>query len=129
MYACTDWCLAKWIIETLTPTLGLEIDSPYVKVEATPADIIVILRTLYERAEDIPAKPLTRLAFHAAVLEGGSGGFRPANLMDTKYRQYTLSVVRDPEDRTRTKIIVTPTIGRNKIKKTEMTCKYKKQKW
>ncbi len=39
-----------------------------------------------------------------------------------------LSVVRDPDDRTQRRIIVTPNIGRNKIKTAQMTCKYRKQK-
>ncbi|KAM7211334.1 hypothetical protein V8F06_013290 [Rhypophila decipiens] len=55
-------------------------------------------------------------------------GFRPGGLMNTLYRQYTLSIVRDPDDRTQKRIIVTPNIGRNKIKTTQMTCKCRKQK-
>ena len=100
MYTYTNWCLAKWIIEILTLTLSLEIDSPNIKVEVILADIIVILRTLYKRTEDIPAILLTRVAFYATVLEGSTGSFCPATLIDTKYRQYTLSVVYNPEDRT-----------------------------
>jgi hypothetical protein len=118
----------QWILVKLSPTLNLEINTLYVKVEATAADIIVILLALYQRAEDIPATPLTRVSFHAAVLLGSTGGFRPGTLMDTLCRQYTLSVVRDTDDRNQRRIIVTPNIGRNKIKKTEMTCKYRKQR-
>jgi hypothetical protein len=118
----------QWILLKLSPTLNLEINTLYVKVEATAADIIVLLLALYQRAEDIPASPLTRMSFHAAVLLGGTGGFRPGSLMNTLCRQYTLSVVRNPDDRTQTRIVVTPNIGRNKIKMTQMTCKYRKQK-
>lgn len=98
------------------------------KVEATAADIVVILLALYQRTEDIPAPPLTRLSFHAAVLQSSTGGFRPGTPINTLRRQYTVSIVRDPNDRTQRRIIVTPNIGRNKIKKAEMTCKYRKQK-
>ncbi|KAM7190419.1 hypothetical protein V8F33_009535 [Rhypophila sp. PSN 637] len=58
----------------------------------------------------------------------GVPGFRPGSLMNTLYRQYTLSIVRDPDDRTQKRIIITPNIGRNKIKTTQMTCKCRKQK-
>ncbi|KAM7213602.1 Protein of unknown function (DUF3435) domain containing protein, partial [Rhypophila decipiens] len=112
----------------MSPNLNLEINSLYVKVETTAADIIVILLALYQRAEDIPATPLTRMSFHAAILLGCTGGFRPGSLMDTLCRQYTLSIIRNPDYRTQRRFIVTPNIGRNKIKKTQMTCKYRKQK-
>jgi hypothetical protein len=36
----------QWILLKLSPKLNLEINSLYVKVEATAADIIVILLTL-----------------------------------------------------------------------------------
>ncbi|KAK4129016.1 hypothetical protein N657DRAFT_50085 [Parathielavia appendiculata] len=122
------YLIVQWILLKLSPALNLEINTLYVKVEATAADIILILLALYQRAEDIPAPPLTRVSFHAAVLLGSTGGFRPGSLMNTKCRQYTLSVVSDPDDRTQTRIIVTPNIGRNKVKTTQMTCKYRKQK-
>jgi hypothetical protein len=111
----------------LTPNLGLEVDSSYLKVEATAADIIVILTALYQRADDIPASPLKRVSFHHAVLQMGTGGFRPGCLEDTLCKQYTISVVRDPDDPTRVKPIVTYRIDRNKIKVAEKTCKYRKQ--
>ncbi|KAM7189007.1 Protein of unknown function (DUF3435) domain containing protein [Rhypophila sp. PSN 637] len=122
------YLIVQWILVKLSPSLNLEINSLYVKVEATAADIIVILLALYQRAEDIPTTPLTRMSFHAAILLGCTGGFRPGSLMDTLCRQYTLSIIRNPDDRTQRRFIVTPNIGRNKIKKTQMTCKYRKQK-
>ncbi|KAL2020080.1 hypothetical protein VTK56DRAFT_8884 [Thermocarpiscus australiensis] len=57
----------------------------------------------------------------------GTGGFRPGCLEDTLCKQYTISVVRDPDDPTRVKPIVTYRINRNKIKEAEKTCKYRKQ--
>ncbi|KAK4210257.1 hypothetical protein QBC37DRAFT_322526 [Rhypophila decipiens] len=122
------YLIVQWILLKLSPKLNLEINSLYVKVEATAADIIVILLALYQRAEDIPATPLTRISFHTVVLLGSTGGFRPGSLMNTLCRQYTLSIVRNPDDRTQRRIILTPNIGRNKIKKQQMTCKYRKQK-
>jgi hypothetical protein len=100
--------------------------SSYAKVEATAADIIVILTALYQRADDIPATPLTRVSVHHAVLQLGTGGFRPGCLEDTLCKQFTISIVRDPDDPTRVKPIVTYRIDRNKIKEAEKTVKYRK---
>ncbi|KAH8891472.1 hypothetical protein GQ53DRAFT_147693 [Thozetella sp. PMI_491] len=122
------YLIVRWILITLSPALNLEVNSLYVKVEATAADIIAVLSALYERAEDIPASPLTRISFHSVVLQGSTGGFRPGTLMSPLFRQYTVSIVRDPEDRTRNRIVVTPTINRNKIKTAQTTCKYRKGK-
>ncbi|KAM7203066.1 hypothetical protein V8F33_002414 [Rhypophila sp. PSN 637] len=94
------YLIVQWILLELLPKLNLEINSLYVKVEATASDIIVILLALYQRAEDIPATPLTRILFYAAVLLGSTGGFRPGSLMNTLCRQYTLSIMRNPDDRT-----------------------------
>ncbi|KAG7293987.1 hypothetical protein NEMBOFW57_004048 [Staphylotrichum longicolle] len=68
------YLIVKWSLVKLSPTLNLEINTLYVKLEATTADIIIILRALYKRAEDIPATPLVRLSFHAAVLQAATGG-------------------------------------------------------
>ncbi|KAK4207479.1 hypothetical protein QBC37DRAFT_93136 [Rhypophila decipiens] len=94
------YLIVQWILVKLSLNLNLEINSLYVKVEATAADIIVILLALYQRAEDIPATPLTRMSFHAAILLDCTGGFRPDSLMDTLCWQYTLSIMRNPDDRT-----------------------------
>ncbi|KAK4206548.1 hypothetical protein QBC37DRAFT_300589, partial [Rhypophila decipiens] len=94
------YLIVQWILVKLLPNLNLEINSLYVKVEATVANIIVILLTLYQRAEDILATPLTRMSFYTAILLGYTDGFRPGSLMDTLYRQYTLSIIRNPDDRT-----------------------------
>ncbi|KAK4244553.1 hypothetical protein C7999DRAFT_17204, partial [Corynascus novoguineensis] len=98
----------------------------YKNVEATAADIIVILTALYQRADDMPATPLTRVLVHHAVLQLGTGGFRPGCLEDTLYKQFTISIVRDPDDPTTVKPIVTYRIDRNKIKEAEKTVKYRK---
>ena len=117
----------QWILVKLSPTLNLEINTLYVKLEATAADIIIILRALYKRAEDIPATPLVRLSFHAVVLQAATGGFRPGTLMNTLCQQYTLSIVRDPNNRTLRRIILTPNLNRNKTKTTDMTCRPRRQ--
>ncbi|KAK4111496.1 hypothetical protein N656DRAFT_846248 [Canariomyces notabilis] len=120
------YSIVRWIRQTLTPTLGLEMGSSYEKVEAIAADIIVILTALYQRADDIPATPLTRVSVHHAILQLGTGGFCPGCLEDTLYKQFTISIVRDPDDPTLVKPIVTYRIDRNKIKEAEKTVKYRK---
>ena len=50
------------------------------KVEATAEDVLVILRTLYERAGDLRIDAKTRISFHANVLLAAEGGFRPGTL-------------------------------------------------
>ncbi|KAK4249283.1 hypothetical protein C7999DRAFT_12855, partial [Corynascus novoguineensis] len=94
------------------------INSLYVKVEATAEDIIIILKTLYRRETDIPASPLTRVGFYHTLLDLAIGGHRPSCLEDTLYRQYTIAIIRDPNNPTRTRPIVIANINRNKIKET-----------
>jgi hypothetical protein len=52
----------------------------FTKVEDTAEDVLVILRTLYERAADLGIDAKTRISFHANVLLAGEGGFRPGAL-------------------------------------------------
>ena len=60
------------------------------KVEATAEDVLVILRTLYERAGDLRIDAKTRISFHANVLLAAEGGFRPGtlgNLPENMYKE------------------------------------------
>jgi hypothetical protein len=47
------------------------------EVEATAEDVLMILRTLYDRAGDLGIDAKTRISFHANVLLAAEGGFRP----------------------------------------------------
>lgn len=66
--------------------LAVEVDPPlikhitFTKVKATADDVLVILRTLYERAADLGIDAKTRISFHADVLLAAEGGFRPGTL-------------------------------------------------
>lgn len=66
--------------------LAIEVQPPLIKqltfqkVEATAEDVLVILRTLYERAGDLGIDAKTRISFHANVLLAAEGGFRPGTL-------------------------------------------------
>ena len=61
-------------MDVLAPELGLELVSPYEKVEATVEDVIMFFTTLWTRAEDIAAPPRVRLVFYTAVLMASSSG-------------------------------------------------------
>ena len=82
----------------------------------TDSDIVLVLITLWTRAEDIPCEPRARVAFHAITLIDGICGFRLGCLVNLKYKQFNLGVVRDPEHPEKTKLVVTPTIQHNKRK-------------
>lgn len=41
-------------------------------------------------------------------------------VMDAKYRDFELAIVRDPENRTRKRLVLTPTIHRNKLKRSAL---------
>lgn len=62
------------------------------------ADIIVVLTALYQRANNIITTLLQRVAFQYAFPQIGTSGFRPGCIKDIPCKQYTISVVRDPND-------------------------------
>lgn len=102
----------QWI-KASAEDLGLRREQSFVKKEATPEDIAVVLKTLWLRAEDIPCSPVVRLAFHGVVLLSGLGGFRPGVLMSLKYSQVALDLVVDPKDG-QTRLVITFTLYQNK---------------
>lgn len=89
-------------------------EQTFTKQEMTENDIVLLLDTLWRRADDIPCTPKTRVAFHSVVLMTGLGGFRPEVLMSFLYNQISLWVVRDESTPTRTRIVGTPTVYQNK---------------
>ncbi|RYP64095.1 hypothetical protein DL771_008954 [Monosporascus sp. 5C6A] len=102
--------IVKWLFVELAPEIGLETVPTYEKTEMTSIDVDVALYTLWSRASDIPCKPVTRVSFHANVLLAATGGFRP-------------------EKPTRTKVVVTVNIKRNKIKETSKTSRSRNGGW
>lgn len=85
----------------------------FVKKEATAEDIALILQTLWQRAEDIPCKPITRLSFHAMLLLAATGGFRPGVVENVKYRQVSVQVIRHPKTQEK-RLVATFTLQQNK---------------
>lgn len=51
-------------------------------MKPTTDNVLVILRTLYERAADLGIDAKTRISSHANVLLAAEGGFRPGTLGD-----------------------------------------------
>ncbi|KAI1093468.1 hypothetical protein F5B19DRAFT_482691 [Rostrohypoxylon terebratum] len=126
---CHTWRL-RWIskdegsregpayrIVKLAPEIGLETAPTYEKTEMASTDVDVALDTLWSCSNDIPCRPITRVSFHAMVLLAAIGGFRPGRRL------------RDPKSPARTKIIVTISIRRNKIKETSKTSRSRASGW
>jgi hypothetical protein len=90
---------------------------------------MLILTALWTRAEDIPASPVTRVSVANAIIQMSTGGFRPGILEDTRCRQYTISLVRDPDDPTQLRPVVTHEMIRNKLGETEKVGKDSTQTW
>lgn len=72
------------------------------------------MKTLYERAVNVPCLPRVRLSFHHCLFLGGLTGPRLSTMLRLLYRDVALAVVRDPHNPKKTKIVATITIGKNK---------------
>ncbi|KAK4071555.1 hypothetical protein Purlil1_13380 [Purpureocillium lilacinum] len=101
--------IGQWIPQ-LAMKLGLSLKQLFTKRETTPEDIILILSTLWSRAEDIRCSPSTRLAFDCSIILGGIGGWRPKSVVTIKYEQVQFAWVRDPFDPQITRRAATVTI-------------------
>ncbi|KAI6511902.1 hypothetical protein MCOR13_000463 [Pyricularia oryzae] len=83
-----------WIASDLANELELTKKQTFVKVAATTADILIVLMTLWTRANDIPCDRETRVAFHARILLASMGGFRRGTLDKLKYSQIKMHLSR-----------------------------------
>ncbi|KAI6478986.1 hypothetical protein MCOR13_011583 [Pyricularia oryzae] len=88
------WQISHWIASNLANKLELTKKQTFVKVAATTADILVVLMTLWTRANDIPCDRETRVAFHARILLASMGGFRRGTLDKLKYSQIKMHLSR-----------------------------------
>jgi hypothetical protein len=105
---------AQSIQYELAAKKGLTLKQTFVKREATTTDVLVILRTLWGRARNIPCTESDRVTFHSIILASAIGGFRPETLMSLPYEQVSLAVVRDPTQHRSTKLVATVTVHHNK---------------
>ncbi|TLD25447.1 hypothetical protein PspLS_06266, partial [Pyricularia sp. CBS 133598] len=88
------WQISHWIASDLANELELTKKQTFVKVAATTADILIVLMTLWTRANDIPCDRETRVAFHARILLASMGGFRRGTLDKLKYSQIKMHLSR-----------------------------------
>ncbi len=98
--------------------MGLSTKPDYEKVEMTARDVNRLLKTLWRRADDIPVpKPIDRIIFHALFLTLNYGGFRQGMVLGRlKFRDIVMAVMRDTDVPEKRRLVVTPTIPRNKLR-------------
>ncbi|KAK4099790.1 hypothetical protein N658DRAFT_487380 [Parathielavia hyrcaniae] len=86
----------EWIRKDLAARFSLirESELTFEKVETTADDVLMLLDTLWTRAEDVPCKPQYRIALHWTLILAGLG-FRPGSLMRFCSKHVRLSVIRD----------------------------------
>jgi hypothetical protein len=80
--------IKQWIWTGLAQEARLTKELTFEKVEATAYDVIMVLRTLWERAADLAIDAETRISFHANVLLSAIGGFRPGCLGKIRYKDF-----------------------------------------
>ncbi|KAI6411866.1 hypothetical protein MCOR20_003932 [Pyricularia oryzae] len=88
------WQILHWIASDLANKFEFTKKQIFVKVAATTADILIVLITLWTRANDIPCDRETRIAFHAKILLAFMGGFRRGTLDKLKYNQIKMHLSR-----------------------------------
>lgn len=114
MATCQLTISPQWI-GAKAESIGLEREQSFVKKEATSDDIALLLQILWRSADRIPYDPLTRISFHYMLLVGAIGGFRPGVLMNLKYRNVYVDLVRNPGTEQKS-VIATFILHQNKQK-------------
>ena len=109
------WEISLWLWDVLANEFQLTKENTFNKVEATTEDAVVVLRTLWERAAELGIDPESRLAFHANVLMSAMGGFRPGCLAKLRYKDVTITILRDPLNHSRVKYAATISIYWNRL--------------
>ncbi|KAK4163056.1 hypothetical protein QBC43DRAFT_320473 [Cladorrhinum sp. PSN259] len=105
----------SWIVRTLSKDFDLIREQQFVKEAATEDDVMLILDTVWTRAEDIRCSAQTRSAFHTAVLLS-SFGFRPGSVMNLKYESVRLGFCRDEANPAQNTLVAEVTVRHNKQK-------------
>ncbi|KAK2737261.1 hypothetical protein CKAH01_18851 [Colletotrichum kahawae] len=106
--------ILKWIEGGLADKYKLERRQIFVKKEATIDDILTFIDILWTHASDIPCSAATRLAVHTTVFLDSLGGWKLGTLMNFKYRNIEIAVVRDPKDHKQTALAATINVEQNK---------------
>lgn len=92
-------------------------DSEYEKVAATCKDMERLLRTLWERADDIPMTRSNRVTTHIYLLILYVSGCRPGMLEDIRWEDCQLYLLRDPICPSRSRLFLDIKLRFNKLKK------------
>jgi hypothetical protein len=100
----------------MAPDLGLSIDPTFDKTEATAVDIILILKAVWYRRDELGFEPSSLDSFWYMCVEGSIAGFRNCAIKELLYKDIELVFARDPADPSRGKLAITPTIPRVKRK-------------
>ena len=108
--------LGQWIYGGLAKEFGLK-PVDYEKVSVTAADMLLVLRTLWVAADDIPCDPCVRHSMHGTTLIAALTGWRREMVLGVKFSNVQLAHVRDPRDRSRRRIEVRVTGIKNKLKR------------
>ncbi|KAH8743631.1 hypothetical protein F5883DRAFT_40375 [Diaporthe sp. PMI_573] len=90
--------VTEWIKTDLKDDFGLTPDSEYEKVGARCEDIERLLRTLWERADDIPMSPRNRVAVHIYIIILYVSGCRPGMLETIRWRHFKLFLTMDKSE-------------------------------
>ncbi|KAI0402513.1 hypothetical protein F4802DRAFT_599947 [Xylaria palmicola] len=113
--------ISLWIYNKGAELTSLSDEPEHETVELTARDIAKLPKTLWVCADDIPVQnPAQRVIFHALVLFFSYGGFRQGMIMgegSLRYRDISMAIVRDPEDGKTRRLVATPIIRRNKLKR------------
>ncbi|GKU05242.1 unnamed protein product [Fusarium langsethiae] len=104
------------LIPGIAREYGLSRSQLFEKMEMTLQDILMILRTVWERASYIPCRPCKRLSFPAMILLGGIGGWRFESLKQIKYRDVKVAWVKDPKNSQKARCVATIRIHHAKWK-------------
>lgn len=108
----------------LRQDLNLTVDSGYEKVAATCKDIERLVKTLWERADDIPMSPYNRVTVHIYLLILFFSGCRPGMLEKIMWDDVKICLVHEPSVPSGRRLLVRLTITFNKqdrvqVKETE----------
>ncbi|EXL72140.1 hypothetical protein FOPG_12294 [Fusarium oxysporum f. sp. conglutinans race 2 54008] len=108
--------IGRWIARA-AEELGLQLEQTFEKKAISTDDLLLVLDTVWAEAVHIPCLPKIRLAFHTAVVLGGTGGWRPASLLGLTYRDVEIGLMRYPNDRKRVGLVARIRIHHVKQKK------------
>ncbi|KAF5725116.1 hypothetical protein FMUND_210 [Fusarium mundagurra] len=95
------------LIPGLAKVHGLSRTQLFDKKEMTLQDLLMVLRTVWQRASYITCQPNQRLSFSAMLIMGGIGGWRYESLKKLTYRDIELGWLRDPQNPQKARCVAT----------------------